>query len=80
MGKLPDGYHINPERVPVPGASITEGMSLDELIAYRDEQARLQAYAEAKKDEDEILALTAVGLVLAALGGVIIHRKLKRKD
>jgi hypothetical protein len=40
VARLPAGYEISPERVPVPGTNITEGIGIDELREHLAEVER----------------------------------------
>jgi hypothetical protein len=75
--RIPREYRISPERVPVLGASITEGVGIGDLPLEDPRRIAM----EVDKDEDKTLAYTALGLagLAIAVGGYRATKYFKNK-
>jgi hypothetical protein len=58
MSLLPEGYRLSRERVPVPGAHITEAISLEELMSFRRDKEKQLALVLTDGSAANMLAKT----------------------
>ena len=76
MARLPHDYIISPERVPIPGASITEGAGLDEVFAVSSTN---EATDKRNLLSKESLAFAVPAASMFAAISIIAVRRLGKK-
>lgn len=78
MIQIPRDYHISPERVPVPGASITEGIGIGDVLPENSPRFVME---RVNREEDKTLAYAALGLagLALAIGGYRAAKHLRNK-
>lgn len=80
MIQIPRDYRISPERVPIPGASITEGVGIGDVLPEDSDSPRF-VMERVNREEDKTLAYAALGLagLALAIGGFRAAKHLRNK-